>query len=140
MSTAKRPTAPRQAKPAQRYFRGKAPASGPGAAHSDSDSDSDSGADEEEGGDAVRYEEGDVPVSGVGSEDGDEDEDEDDGGAPVSASAPVRRSVQTQEKGSGRGTMNVSLKDVSISEGKVIVSGRVESGRTEREVQGVFHQ
>lgn len=130
MSTAKRPTAPRQAKPAQRYFRGKAP-TGPGAVAAHSDSDSDSDAEEGEDGEAVRYEEGDVPVSGdrlaVGSEDEDED---DDGGA--AAPTPARRNLQEK----GKVAMNVSLKDVSISEGKVIVSGRVESGRTERELEG----
>lgn len=124
MSTAKRPTAPRQAKPAQRYFRGKAP-TGPGAVTTHSDSDSDVEGDEDEEG--VRYEEGDVPVSGdrlaVGSEDEDDDDD---------APAPARRTVQEK----GKVAMNVSLKDVSISEGKVIVSGRVESGRTERELEG----
>jgi len=54
---------------------------------------------------------------------------EDEGGAPVRVDAlkQVRKA------------MNVSLKDVNISnEGKVIVAGREESGRTLMEVDGPF--
>lgn len=118
MSTAKRPTAPRQAKPAQRYFRGKAPKGA--AAVSDSEES------DEDAGDTPQFEEGDVPLGGDQQldEDGEDDDDED----PHSSRPVVRHAVEAPTKG-----MNVSLRNVNITDGKVFVDGRVESGRTEME-------
>jgi len=96
---------------AGRYWKGKAPK---GAAEFPSDSDE----DEEEQGEL--QEEGDVLIAG--EQDIVEEEDE-EGTLPV-------------KSGQGRvtKTMNLSLKDVNISkEGKVIVAGREESGRTKLE-------
>ncbi|KAJ6627009.1 splicing factor, Prp19-binding domain-containing protein [Mycena sp. CBHHK59/15] len=105
MSTAPRKQAPRLAKPAARYWKGKAPK---GVVDTDSDSEA------EEAGSIG--EEEDVDIGG----DQDivpEDEDED-------VKSPPR--LQKPAK-----SMNVSLRDVNISkDGKVIVAGREESGRT----------
>ncbi|OAX43640.1 hypothetical protein K503DRAFT_789395 [Rhizopogon vinicolor AM-OR11-026] len=95
---------------AGRYWKGKAPK---GAAEFPSDSD-------EEDEEPELQEEGDVLIAG--EQDIVEEEDE-EGTLPVKA-------------GQGRvaKTMNLSLKDVNISkEGKVIVAGREESGRTKLE-------
>ncbi|KAG8926951.1 hypothetical protein FRC00_002433 [Tulasnella sp. 408] len=102
MSTAARKPAPRIARPAQRYFKGKAP-KGADAAHlSDSDEDEEQEVDEEELPE-------DMPLGAVG---GDE-------------------SSQNQKLKKKMGAMNVALKDVNIdSRGKVIVAGKEESGRT----------
>lgn len=109
MSSTARKQAPRLARPAARYWKGKAPK---GVVDADSDSD------EEEAG-SVQDEDGDVDIGG------DQDiipEDDDDDVRPV----PV---VQKPAK-----TMNVALRDVNISkDGKVIVAGREESGRTAME-------
>jgi len=114
MSSAPRKPAPRLARPAARYWKGKAP-KGAGEAPSDSD-------EEEE----VQHaeEEGDVQI---GNQDFGEEEDEDE--PPIRA---VTKPVTTK-------SINVALKDVNISkEGKVIVAGREESGRTELEGVSVF--
>jgi microfibrillar-associated protein 1 len=109
MSSTARKQAPRLARPAARYWKGKAPK---GVVDADSDSD------EEEAG-SVQDEDGDVDIGG------DQDiipEDDDEDVRPV----PV---VQKPAK-----TMNVALRDVNISkDGKVIVAGREESGRTAME-------
>ncbi|KAJ7239034.1 splicing factor, Prp19-binding domain-containing protein [Mycena haematopus] len=107
MSTRKQ--APRLARPAARYWKGKAPKG--------VDVDVDSASDEEEIQEVA--EEGDVDIGG------DQDivsEDEEDV-KPV----PVVPKVATK-------AMNVALRDVNISkDGKVIVAGREESGRTAME-------
>lgn len=107
-----RKQAPRPAKPAARYWKGKAPK---GVADVESDSEPEEGSPQEEG---------DVLIGG------DQDiVDEDDNGAYVRAD--VVKSARA---------MNVSLKDVNISkDGKVIVAGREESGRTAMEDEGRFY-
>jgi len=117
MNTSKRPTAPRQAKPAQRYFPGKVPK---GAA-AVSDSDESSGEDANE----AQLEEGDVPLSGDQAISGDE-EDGRVGTATRNAAIATAAGVSAK-------SMNVSLQNVNITDGKVIVDGRAESGRTEME-------
>lgn len=103
MSSATRKQAPRLAKPAVRYWKGKAPK---GSAEVNSDSDV-----EEE---PSNFEEGDIPIV-----DHDEEEEEEGFGT-----IPKREMVKPR-------AMNLSLKDVSVSkEGKVVVAGREESGRT----------
>lgn len=98
-------TTARPTKAAGRYWKGKAPK---GLADVPSDS-------EEEEQEQVQ-EEGDVPIGD--EQDFVEQEEEE--------SLPTR---STEVKSSR--TLNVSLKDVSISrDGKVIVAGREESGRT----------
>ena len=105
MSTvAVRKQAPRPARPAARYWKGKAP-KGVADAGSDSDDVEDTLPQEEDG---------DVPISG----------EQDLAGEPI-------------HTGTGK-SMNVSLKDVRISgDGKVIVAGREESGRTVVEADGL---
>lgn len=99
-----RKQAPRLARPAARYWKGKAPK---GVVNADSDSEDEEAQSVEE--------EGDVPIGG--DQDIVEEEEED---MPLHKDA--RRSVKS---------MNVTLKDVNISkDGKVIVAGREESGRT----------
>lgn len=99
-------TTARPTKAAGRYWKGKAPK---GVAEAPSDSE------EEEDQEQVQ-EEGDVPIGG--EEDFVKEEEEE--------SLPTR---PTETK-SAR-ALNVSLKDVNISrDGKVIVAGREESGRT----------
>jgi microfibrillar-associated protein 1 len=102
MSSSVRKAAPRPAKPVAVYRRGRAPK---GVAEVASESDSDEEAQEQVG------EEGDVPIN--------DEEDEDDGGLNVQSQ------LQLQAK-----SMNIALKDVDIKDGKVIVAGREESGRT----------
>ncbi|KAG0699741.1 microfibrillar-associated protein MFAP1, Zn finger, CCHC type protein [Suillus ampliporus] len=95
---------------AGRYWKGKAPK---GAAEFPSDSDE----DEEE---PEVQEEGDVLIAG--EQDIVEEEDEEQ-------TLPVKTGHDRVTK-----TMNLTLKDVNISkEGKVIVAGREESGRTKLE-------
>ncbi|PBK70310.1 hypothetical protein ARMSODRAFT_1083946 [Armillaria solidipes] len=102
--SAPRKQAPRLARPAARYWKGKAPK---GVAEVDSDSD-------EEGPDVE--EEGDILIGG--EQDIVQEDDED---------LPTAQNVSRAKIKS----MNVSLKDVNISkDGKVIVAGRDESGRT----------
>lgn len=103
MSSAPRKPAPRLARPAARYWKGKAPKGADGVP-SDSDEDEEIQQPEEEG---------DILI-------GDQDFGEED-----EVEAPVRVVPKS---------INVTLKDVSISkDGKVIVAGREESGRTELE-------
>lgn len=102
-------TTARPTRAAGRYWKGKAPK---GAAEVPSDS-------EEEQEQEQEREEGDVSIGGEGDFVKEEEEEEEE-------SLPTR---STQAK-SAR-ALNVSLKDVSISrDGKVIVAGREESGRT----------
>lgn len=113
MSGAGRKQAPRLARPAARYWQGKAPK---GVVDIDSDSDAEEEPQVEE--------EGDVPISGDQDFEG-EDEDED---------MPMRADAVKASK-----AMNIALKDVNISrEGKVIVAGREESGRTALEEDGML--
>ncbi len=124
MAAAPRKQAPRLAQPAMRYWKGKAPK---GAADIESDSDEDEQAEDEledqrEDGDVLIKEAGDIEVVGV--------EEEEEEGLQL-----------TRMRGTAK-SMNIALKDVSISkEGNVIVAGRLESGRTEVEHEGIFvHQ
>ena len=97
-----RKQAPRLARPAVRYWKGKAPK---GVA--DVDSDSDANAEEEQ---RSYLEEGDVPI--------DEEEVDD-------------LELRQQPKVAAPKALNIALRDVEVSkEGKVIVAGREESGRT----------
>ncbi|KAI0685260.1 splicing factor, Prp19-binding domain-containing protein [Cytidiella melzeri] len=115
MSAAPRKAAPRLARPAARYWKGKAP-KGVDATASDSD-DSDGEEGHEVG------EEGDVLIRDV---DGDEEEDVD--GLEVKKSSVAM--------GKARAGINVALRDVNISkEGRVIVAGKAEVGRTEAELE-----
>lgn len=108
MSTTRKP-APRLARPAARYWKGKLPKGAAVAADSDSD-------EEEE---APEQEDGDVPI-----EDDQDFADEED---IKPALRPAIKPGQTK-------AINVALKDVNIStDGKVIVAGREESGRTAME-------
>lgn len=121
MHAPKRPTAPRQAKPAQRYFRGKAPRGVTAA------SDSEESSSEEVN--EVQLEEGDVPLSGDQAISGDEgDEGAGDGARRDSVAAATAATAGLAAK-----NMNVSLRNVNITDGKVIVDGRAESGRTAME-------
>ncbi|RDB29169.1 Microfibrillar-associated protein 1 [Hypsizygus marmoreus] len=102
-----RKQAPRLARPAARYWKGKAPK---GVAEAESES-------EDEGLQSME-EEGDVPIGG------DQDIVEEEAEYIV---------LRTEERKLVK-SMNVTLKDVNISkEGKVIVAGREESGRTAME-------
>lgn len=101
MSTRKQ--APRLARPAVRYWKGKAPK---GATEVDSDSDIEET--------PSHLEDGDVPL-----DDHEMDEDEFGDFGVKQDKVPVAKAI------------NIALKDVSVSkEGKVIVAGREESGRT----------
>jgi microfibrillar-associated protein 1 len=107
MSTTIRKQAPRPARPAGRYWKGKAPK---GAADLSSSDESDDGRE-------VPQEEGDVAFAGEqeflhAEHDGDEEEEQ-------------------GLKGQRTGKMSVALKNVNISkEGTVLVDGRQEVGRT----------
>lgn len=102
-------TTARPTKAAGRYWKGKAPK---GVAEVPSDSG------EEEEQEQVQ-EEGDVPIGGEEDFVKEEEEEEEESLAIRSTQAKSARAL------------NVSLKDVSISrDGKVIVAGREESGRT----------
>ncbi|KAK0198042.1 splicing factor, Prp19-binding domain-containing protein [Armillaria mellea] len=102
--SAPRKQAPRLARPAARYWKGKAPK---GVAEVDSDSEEEAPEVEEDG---------DVLIGG--EQDIVQEDDED---------LPTAQNVSKAKIKS----MNVSLKDVNISkDGKVIVAGRDESGRT----------
>jgi microfibrillar-associated protein 1 len=101
-----RKQAPRLARPAARYWKGKAPK---GVVDVDSDSDVEEAPQMEE--------EGDVPISGDQDIMSEEDDEE-----AMRIQKEVPKSIKA---------MNVTLKDVNISkDGKVIVGGREESGRT----------
>ncbi|GJE96789.1 microfibril-associated protein MFAP1 domain-containing protein [Phanerochaete sordida] len=105
-TTVPRKTAARLPKPAARYRRGQAPK---GAVELPSDSE------EEDEGEQPELDEGDEVI---------EDVEEDD--------LEVRQQVP---KAAGKG-INVTLRDVNISrEGKVIIAGREEVGRTEAELE-----
>jgi microfibrillar-associated protein 1 len=106
MSTPARKQAPRLPKPAGRYWKGKAPK---GAADLPSSDESDDGGEAPQG-------EGDVAFAGeqefLHAEHGDEEEE------------PGRKGHK----------ISVALKNVNISkEGKVLIAGRQEVGRTEME-------
>ena len=121
MSAAPRKAAPRLARPAARYRRGQAP-KGYDAAPSESDEDEE--AEEQE-----QPDEGDVLINDAG--DIAEDDDEDEDGLAVHKDAGAKRA---------KGAISVALRDVNISkEGKVIVGGKEESGRTAAELErGMF--
>ena len=110
MSSTARKQAPRLTRPAVRYWRGKVP-------KGLTDLNSDSDAEEE----PSNLEEGDIFMN-------DHDEEEDEGFGIL----PKREMVKPK-------TMNLILKDVSVSkEGKVVVAGGEESGRTlEEESEGI---
>jgi microfibrillar-associated protein 1 len=109
MATSTRKQAPRLARPAGRYWKGKAPKGVADLSSSESDDDKE-----------VPHEEGDVAFAGEqeflhAEHDNEEEEDAEHG----------RRD---------KGKMSIALKDVNISrEGKVIIAGRQEVGRTEVE-------
>ncbi|TFK40924.1 splicing factor, Prp19-binding domain-containing protein [Crucibulum laeve] len=106
MSTGRK-QAPRMSRPAARYWKGKAPK---GAAEVESDSEAEDEAYNQQ-------EEGDVLIEGNQDIIQEDDHDHDD--------LQVRRDISKAK------SMNIALKDVNISrEGKVIVGGREESGRT----------
>ncbi|RXW18448.1 hypothetical protein EST38_g7417 [Candolleomyces aberdarensis] len=106
-TTAPRKQAARLAKPAARYWKGKAPK---GVSEIQSDSDE----EEEERNDSQEGEE--VPLDEQMSAGGDESEEE--------GMTLHKEIVKTK-------AINIALKDVSVSKsGQVIVSGREESGRT----------
>lgn len=114
-ATAQRKPAPRLPRPAARYWKGKAP-KGAGEALSSDDSDYDAEQEQEP------EEEGDVLIQDVQQDD---DEDALDVQKPQKAAAAKGRA------------MNVALKDVNISkEGRVIVAGKEEVGRTGAELEG----
>ncbi|KAJ8088615.1 hypothetical protein PM082_013858 [Marasmius tenuissimus] len=113
MSGTTRKQAPRLARPAAIYRPGRAPK----GAEAIVDSDSDEGEEAQE-----VEEEGDVLIGGdqdiVQEDEGEEEE-----------TMPMRKAPVAKLK-----AMNVALKDVNISkEGKVIVAGKDESGRTAAE-------
>lgn len=116
MSTAVRKPAPRIARPAAVYRRGQAPKGVSVAELSDSDEDEGVEGIEAEQDEAVE----DMPlrtIEGDAGEDESGHEEED-----------KLRSMKT-----ATGKMNIALRDVNIKEGKVIVAGREESGRTTME-------
>lgn len=121
MSSAPRKPAPRLPRPAARYWKGKAPR---GADAGDVSSEE----EDDYAGEEAPAEEGDVPIGGMEEE---EEEEEEEGGLTIAAREPAEK----------RKGMNVQLRDVNISkEGKVIVAGREEVGRTEVEVEeGLWH-
>lgn len=108
MSNVQRKEVPRPARPAARYWKGKAP-KGVTEVHSDSDVDE---VAEDEAVVEERLDDEDIEEFGMKQE---------------------REAVRQ------RG-MNIALKDVSVSrEGKVVVAGREESGRTAMEdVEGIM--
>jgi microfibrillar-associated protein 1 len=117
MATTVRKQAPRLARPAGRYWKGKAPK---GAADLPSDE-----SDEEK--EEVPQEEGDVAFAGEQEFSRAEYDDEEEEEAEEEKGNRGRRT----------GKMSVALKNVNISkEGKVIVAGRQEVDRTE--VEGMF--
>jgi microfibrillar-associated protein 1 len=117
MSTTTRKQAPRLARPAARYWKGKAP-KGVNVATLDVDSD-----EEEEYDPEAQADPGDVSLSGELALGGEDEEDDDDDDHLARAAPALKKGI------------NVALKDVNISrDGKVIVAGREESGRTLEEV------
>ena len=118
MSSAARKPAPRLPRPAARYWKGKAPKGADAA----SDSDDDEEVEEQQ----EAQDDGDVLIRDLGE--GEEDEDED---------LPMRTETVVKP---AKSAISVALKDVNISrEGKVIVGGKEESGRTAAELEeGTF--
>ncbi|KAH9916753.1 splicing factor, Prp19-binding domain-containing protein [Epithele typhae] len=115
MSSAPRKPATRLARPAARYWKGKAPKG--------ADAASDSDEDEEMQDEERAEEEGDVLIHDVGEGDDDDEPEE----------LPVRREPALKAT---KGAISVALRDVNIStDGKVIVSGKEESGRTAAELE-----
>ncbi|KAM5531099.1 hypothetical protein V8D89_015213 [Ganoderma adspersum] len=111
-----RQPAKRLPRPAARYWKGKAPK----GADALSDSDEEEAVEAQE-----EQEEGDVSISDVGGGGEEEEEEEEDG-------LEMRPAVGKQVKGA----ITVALKDVTVSrEGKVIVGGKEESGRTAVELE-----
>lgn len=111
-ATVRRKPAARLPRPAARYWKGKAPK---GAEAADSDSEDEQDEEQQE-----LEDEGDVLIADVEKE----DEEEDEGGLEIRAEVVKK----------GTRAINVTLKDVNISkEGRVIVAGKEESGRTEVE-------
>ena len=108
---APRKPAPRQAKPAQRYFPGKAPK----GVHELSESES----DEEQALDDANLDGGNVPIGG----DLEDIEDEDN---------QMTSAISEKVSGPSRG-MNVALKNVSITEGGNVII----EGRERREMKGM---
>ena len=106
-TTVPRKQATRLAKPAARYWKGKAPK---GVSEIQSDSDEEEEANDlQEGGE-------EVPLDEQMSTGGDESEEE---------GMTLRKEIVKTK------AMNIALKDVSVSKsGQVIVAGREESGRT----------
>ncbi|KAF8665070.1 hypothetical protein AX16_000538 [Volvariella volvacea WC 439] len=120
MSTTVRKQAPRPARPVGRYWKGKAPK----GANINVDSESE---EDEELQQKDVLEDGDVAIKALG--DGEDEarssEEEEEEGMMITKRQEVKK-VGVSVK-----TMNVALKDVNISkDGKVIVAGREESGRT----------
>jgi microfibrillar-associated protein 1 len=106
-TTVPRKQAARLAKPAARYWKGKAPK---GVTEIQSDSDE----EEEERNDLQEGEE--IPLDEQMSAGGDESEEE---------GMTLRKEIVKTK------AMNIALKDVSVSKtGQVIVAGKEESGRT----------
>ncbi|XP_006454544.1 hypothetical protein AGABI2DRAFT_182515 [Agaricus bisporus var. bisporus H97] len=114
MSTVQRKQAPRLPRPAARYWKGKAPK---GVAEVESDDSDEELEQQQEDGDVLIKDAGDIDVEGA---------EEDNEGMQLSG---VRADLK-------KGSMNITLKDVSVSkEGNVIVAGRLESGKTEMEIE-----
>jgi microfibrillar-associated protein 1 len=115
MATTVRKQAPRLARPAGRYWKGKAPKGGADLPSDESDEENEE----------VPQEEGDVAFAGEQEflhPEYDDEGEEEEGQGP---------------KGHKTGKMSVALKNVNISkEGKVIVAGKQEVGRTEVEAEG----
>ncbi|KIJ45096.1 hypothetical protein M422DRAFT_29947 [Sphaerobolus stellatus SS14] len=111
MQAGRKRDAPRLARPAARYYKGRAPKGVSEAAQ-----DSDSEYDEE----AEQQQPEDVPIGDVSADEEEEEEDND--------------LVVQQQRTETKKSMNVALRSVNISkEGKVVVDGREESGRTAME-------
>lgn len=117
MSTTVRKQAPRLAQPASRYWRGKAPK---GVADIGSESEEDVGEQGQEG------EDEDVPFGGLENNEEEEEADDEDEVGEGNGHL-IKRPARAL------GKMNIALKDVDIRDGKVIVAGREESGRTAME-------
>ncbi|EJD04425.1 uncharacterized protein FOMMEDRAFT_167614 [Fomitiporia mediterranea MF3/22] len=115
-AVARRPAnAPRPARPAARYWRGKAPK---GVAElSESDEEDEVGEVEEQAEDEAV----DIPLGAVEASDEEEDDEEEEG------------NQHRAKPKATLGKMNIALRDVEVKEGKVIVAGREESGKTAME-------
>lgn len=124
MSTQPRKQATRLARPAVRYWKGKAP-KGVNIEESESDSDY----DEEEQQELQRLaERGAEAIGGVDFQAGSSDEE----GEDEEGRLKPKEKLATGQKSK---LMNVALKDVNISkEGKVMVAGKAEVGRTQAEL------